>query len=291
MPTLSELRVIFKPSFDSSVLGKSVKNDEEREKIWREVEIFIKHMVDFALTNIMGLQLKRSETASGQEVLGALEFREDAYDEAGNRKLTEKEVEENRNEVEMRRYYKLVLTSYLISLIRRFFYVRRPQVHGLLNSLEAKKTWKQLAKFQNREANAAAVKLGMDAIMKNVGLDPLSTWLSGNEKEVKALYAKAEAEWKKEYSEEGKKRKEKRAAEKKKIVAERPVEPTGEAETPKPVTGKTLGLTKMPSGEEIIEILQDDPETIEMVKVFLEKNKGSKSPKIAALREFLKKKT
>lgn len=192
-PTVSELTKVFRGvikdpisgkeshGFYGSTLGRNL-SEKEREEVWRDIQLFIQKMVAQMMEKVMGLSLKRKDGRPG-----ALEF---AQKEALTKGESKEEIEENR-------YYKLFLTSYLMSLLQHFFYISPKGIKAAVNELEGGKTWRQKAQFSNREADAKATYLGMISLMARVRPLNLAVWFGEHEEEVKKIYAESEKEWKK----------------------------------------------------------------------------------------------
>lgn len=205
-PTVSELTKVFRetikdpltgmkiPGFNESQLGRAL-DKEEQDEVWRDIQLFIQKMVDQMLEKVMGLNLSREDGKPA-----ALEFAQDPEQTKG----------ESRERIETNRYYKLFFTSYLMSLLQRFFYVSPVGVKAVFDSLEGKKLygekngWRRLAQFGNREANAMATYIGMLALMNKVSSKNLALWLDANPDHVKKIYEDADERWTKILAARGK---------------------------------------------------------------------------------------
>lgn len=193
-PTVSELSKVFRSTikdpftgmsirgFDESSLGRNL-SPEERDEVWRDIQLFIQKMVDQMLEKVLRLKS------------GSLQFK----------KVPESTRGETWESIEENRYYKLFLTSYLMSLLLRFFYVSEAGTKKVFEVLEGKSAsgkdgWRKLAQYGNREAHAESVYIGMLALMNKVSSANLALWLEEHPDHIAKIYEDAEARWKKTLS-------------------------------------------------------------------------------------------
>jgi len=295
-PNVSELTNVFRPAFNKSYFGKSLSrptgkarldaaNKERLDKTWRDIELFVRDMVELTLERVIGLQLKR---VGGKA--GALEFGENLKSEEVKKgAITKSEI---KGDVLENRYHKLTLTAYMMSLIQRFFYMSKRDVEDIFETLEEGKHWSQLATLGNREAHVKSIDMAMLALLSNVQSGNVDIWLEGNKTEVQKIFAKSEAKWKKELGDRLKKGEEKN----KKLIAmkpkdlsasdripaapdaapEKPEETEAKSEQPAPETTEKPDL---PPASELLGLVGKDPESIKLIEAFLEKNKARSDDK------------
>lgn len=165
--------------FGASTLGKKLTEDE-RNKLWHEIELMVQRLVVPMLEKVMGLNLK--EKGAG----GAALKYPAKMDINLKRKLGP--------EIEKRRYMKLYMSLYLTGMIMNFINMREGQVSEFMRQLEGGKDWEKLRKHSNRRAFAKAVKAGMDEMLKEVSPGYLSIWAQNNRAALKKFEAEAAAE-------------------------------------------------------------------------------------------------
>lgn len=209
-PKTKQKKKILVAGFDSSNLGKGIakgKSAEEKKKqldeVWRDIELFTQKMVDEMLTNVLDLDLKQSRDARGRVIPGALEFRPSSLEKKPFLSLQES-AEADRERVERNRYYKLLLTSYLMSLLRKFFFLDKSAIEQIEGLLEDGKPSTQKSLYGNREAFAMSIYSGMAALTSRVNPPNLILWLKMNQDAVSELYVDADKRWKKIQAELGK---------------------------------------------------------------------------------------
>lgn len=185
-------------------LSKKEK-DERLEESWREIELFIQKMVDTSLESVMRLRLEQSAGGEpgARPLPGALEF-----PSKRDRRFRPEERVEIMEDVERNRYYKLLLTTYLMSLLRKFFFLDRRTIMMIEEQLGGDKPRLQKRLYGNREAFAQSMFTGMVALTGRVNPVNLLRWLQANEPTVKDAYASANERWAKiqeAYGKKGKK--------------------------------------------------------------------------------------